>query len=556
MGLTDAIQLDRLDGGTLPRYRLLHEIGRGGMGAVHLAARDGDPDPCVVKRIHPEHETSSTAAKRFLREAELTTLLTHPNIAQTFDVGIAGTDAYIAMEFIPGKDLDQLAQAMRARGAPFPIELAVSIALSVLDALAYAHDAVGPDGAKLAIVHRDLGPKNVMITFSGEVKVIDFGVARARIGDFRTQSGVLVGTVPYFSPEQAKGRPIDARSDLYSLSVWLYELLSGRLMVTSETVVQMLAQVVGDVPAPLDQVRHEVPAALARAIDRGLAKSPRDRWPTARAYAEALRQAAEPGTPAALGALLTERFPQHERAARQAVAAVRQQFEMEHDDAELFSRTRTTARPPDRRAEVAPRRRDRMYLALLALAAGGIGIAWLIRATALVAPPSPSAELVPPPVGVTPRIAAVPVEVAPRRVRAPPPAVAAPSVRRVRAARSTATLDDLLAERGLSPEDLAHQHRLERLVSRWRAAERARDPIAIDRAARAIEAHLFEVTFDPERLRKRLSELKERMSSSDAARFDRRFLDAWDAASRVADRESYRRTCALVDALEGDLEHR
>lgn len=273
------------------RYTILRELGRGGIGAVHLARRDGAMELCVLKRLHVEHEGNESLLKRFRREAQLSAYLDHPNIARVLDAGYEDGDFFIAFELIVGQTLSNLLARLAQNDVWVTAGASLRIALEVLDGLEHAHDRTDPEGQPLALVHRDLSPNNVMLGYSGIVKIIDFGLAAAKLGDFRTKAGQFIGTPRYMSPEQALTRPVDRRSDLYTVSVLLWEMLAGRRLVDKGKVKEMVARIANERPPPLRELAPELPVALSSVVARALEKEPSARFQTAAELAGALRAA-------------------------------------------------------------------------------------------------------------------------------------------------------------------------------------------------------------------------------------------------------------------------
>jgi serine/threonine-protein kinase len=330
----------------LGRYRVLESLGAGGMGDVFLAQREGSPEVCVLKRLRAELLDHESAMPRFSREAQIAALLDHPGIARTIDAGLDGDSFYIAMELIAGIDLFAISMRFHQRKELMPLEFAATIVIRALEALAYAHDARDADGTPLEIVHRDLAPKNLMVTFDGRVKVIDFGVARANVGGFKTASGALIGTLRYLSPEQACAHAIDRKSDLYTLSVVFHEMLSGRPLVRQGELVDMLQAVIAREAPPIRELRPDVPVKLAHVLARGLAKDPSARWPDATAYLEAIRGAARSSelSEEQLAACVREWFPEQAQRVRQRIEEGRRRFEASGErEPEQFTVTRAEA---------------------------------------------------------------------------------------------------------------------------------------------------------------------------------------------------------------------
>lgn len=269
---------------TLGRYRIEAQIGRGSMGAVYLGHDPQIGRQVAIKTLALSREFSGTklveARERFFREAETAGRLQHPDIVTIFDVGEAQELAYIAMEFIRGHDLQMHASASRL----LPLPQLLDIAARVAEALAYAHSQ--------GIVHRDIKPANVMIDpDAGLVKVMDFGVARITDAS-TTRTGLVLGTPSYMSPEQMSGRPVDGRSDLYSLGVMLFQLLTGRLPHNGDSMARLMFQIANE-PAPdVRSIRPELPEALANIVALAVEKRPEVRYVDGRQMAADLRAVA------------------------------------------------------------------------------------------------------------------------------------------------------------------------------------------------------------------------------------------------------------------------
>ncbi|PYQ63947.1 MAG: hypothetical protein DMF53_08760 [Acidobacteria bacterium] len=247
--------------GELGPYRLVREIGSGGMGVVYEAEDTRLRRRVAIKLLPPEHSRDRAAKDRFLREARAASALDDPHICTVHDVGEHDGRLYIVMTYYEGETLKE----RLARG-PLPVDEARRIAIQVARALARAHEA--------GIVHRDIKPANVMLTRRGEVKVLDFGIAKMSGDTTLTRTGSSPGTPAYMSPEQARGEPVDGRTDLWSLGVLLYEMLAGRRPFAGDDEPAVLSAIQSREPERLDRIRPEVPPDLARTVAKALAKEP------------------------------------------------------------------------------------------------------------------------------------------------------------------------------------------------------------------------------------------------------------------------------------------
>ena len=322
------------------------------MAQVYLAQKDGSPDVCVLKQLLGELAGHATAGKRFYREAHVASYLSHPNIARTIDAGFEDDAFCIAMEFISGRDVESMMHLLMRQGRMLPYEVSVAVTLGVLDGLAYAHDALDPEGNRLEVVHRDLSPRNIMLSFDGEVKIIDFGLARGRVDDFKTAPGMILGTLRYVSPEQAVADPIDRRSDLYSIAVVLYEMLTGRPLVSDGKPLEVLTEVVNRIPNLLSEMNPHLPLELDDVLSKALEKAPADRWQTAKAFADALRAAAGPLAQApqeSLGQFARSLFPKEQARAAHVIALGRMRYEalQRGGDEDVAMMTRAGVLPSD-----------------------------------------------------------------------------------------------------------------------------------------------------------------------------------------------------------------
>ncbi len=274
-------------------FRVLSHLAKGGTAKIDIAFRSNDPQIYVVKQLRVDANATLKPKKRLLREAQLIALLNHPNIARIEDAGLEEDRVYIAMHYVAGVDLNDLIKRSMREKHPIPWPVILEIALQTLDGLAYAHDFTDSQGKHLRIVHRDLSTRNIMVDVEGRIKIIDFGIAKADFEEVLTTPGAILGTPRYMSPEQVLREPIDHRSDLYTLSAVLYELLTNRPVVTKTKLVQALKEVVKGAPPPVRSLRPDVPESLVKAIEKGLSKSADDRFQTAQAFKHALAEVAQ-----------------------------------------------------------------------------------------------------------------------------------------------------------------------------------------------------------------------------------------------------------------------
>jgi len=256
-----------LTGRDLGDYRILRRVGSGGMAEVYLAEQGSLSRQVALKVLNHTLATDASYVARFQNEARAAASLVHPNIVQIYEVGQAEGVHFIAQEYVAGKNLGQLLE----REGAFQPALVLDVLRQVVSALCKAEE--------FAIVHRDIKPENILLSRSGEVKVADFGLARVQNTDTKTltQVGVAMGTPLYMSPEQVEGKPVDARSDLYSLGVTCYHLLAGIPPHTGETALAIAVQHLHNTPESLENVRPDLPCSLARLVHRMLSKKPAGR---------------------------------------------------------------------------------------------------------------------------------------------------------------------------------------------------------------------------------------------------------------------------------------
>jgi tRNA A-37 threonylcarbamoyl transferase component Bud32 len=263
------------------RYSLLERVAAGGMAEVFRAKRtgvEGFEKVVAVKRIHSHLSTNKDFVEMFIAEAKMVASLSHPNIVQIFDLGKIDDSYYIAMEFIEGRDLRSILTRARNRGTLLGVDLAAIIVSRVGAALEYAHRQRDPDGHELRIVHRDVSPQNILVSNEGEVKLVDFGIAKAATKASHTDSGSLRGKLLYMSPEQAWGRALDKRSDLFALGAVFFEILTGHLLFSGSSEMSILERVREARFVQPSALNPAVPIELEAIVTRLLKKDPNERY--------------------------------------------------------------------------------------------------------------------------------------------------------------------------------------------------------------------------------------------------------------------------------------
>ncbi|MBS1152875.1 MAG: serine/threonine protein kinase, partial [Myxococcaceae bacterium] len=275
----------------LGRYELVEPLGQGGMGEVWLARLSGAggfEKPAIVKTVLPSLAKDEQFVQRFHHEGKVLVHLSHSNIAQVYDMDQADGVLFMALEYVAGVDVSRLVSQVAKQDELIPVPVAVFIAWQAAEGLGYAHGKAAPDGVAMAIVHRDVSPQNVMISYEGEVKVIDFGIARSTARSHSTQAAMVMGKLGYMAPEQALAEPVDARADQYALAVLLWELLAGRHYIGAGTTPEIMVAMAQPKRQPLPPLRSEVDAGLDAVVQKALSRSPADRYPTTDDFARAL----------------------------------------------------------------------------------------------------------------------------------------------------------------------------------------------------------------------------------------------------------------------------
>jgi serine/threonine-protein kinase len=273
-----------LAGERFGKYQLVRELASGGMAEIFLSVYlglEGFNRVVAVKRVLPQMTASTEFVQMFLDEARLAARLEHPNIVRTYEFGVEDGRYFMVMEYLAGEDLNAVLNRAAATGHQLPIQFVAEVASRVCAGLHFAHELLDAGGQPLGLVHRDVSPGNIVATYFGEVKLIDFGVAKAATNVVRTRTGILKGKVAYMSPEQLRSRGVDRRSDVFSTGVVLWELLAGARLFARETDAATLYAILDDDIPSVQARRPDVPDELARIVERALARAPEDRWATA-----------------------------------------------------------------------------------------------------------------------------------------------------------------------------------------------------------------------------------------------------------------------------------
>jgi serine/threonine protein kinase len=274
-------------------YFLVKLIAVGGMAEIYLARTKGlagFEKQLALKVIHPDYADDRDFVQMLVNEAKIAVGLNHPNIAQTFDLGKINNRYFISMEYVDGADFFQILKRLGDAGATLPIEAALKVAHDTLCGLEYAHTKVDDQGNPLKIIHRDISPQNILVSRHGEVKIVDFGIAKAANLTNKTRAGVIKGKLIYMSPEQAWGDPVDGRTDIFSTGIVLYEALTAGSLYLEKNPVRLLEMVRKAEIKPPSSRRTEISAELDTLVMKALAPRPADRYPSAREFAEIIAE--------------------------------------------------------------------------------------------------------------------------------------------------------------------------------------------------------------------------------------------------------------------------
>jgi serine/threonine-protein kinase len=275
------------------RYKVLERIAAGGMAEVfraESAGLEGFKKLVAIKRVLPHLSEKKQFIGMFLDEARVCAHLSHSNCVQVFDIGVGDNTYFIVMEFVDGSDLKGVIEHRKKMNQPFPVEEACLICVRICEGLAYAHELVDSKGQNLHIVHRDMSPPNVLITRFGEVKIVDFGLAKANSQLEKSEPGIIKGKFSYLSPEVAQGMQVDGRTDIFAVGIMLWEMLAGRRLFLGDSDLETVRLVQKAEIPPLRQYNPKVTPELERVIQKGLAADPAKRYQTARDFGRDLNK--------------------------------------------------------------------------------------------------------------------------------------------------------------------------------------------------------------------------------------------------------------------------
>lgn len=295
------------------RYRVIEKIAAGGMAEVfraESAGLEGFKKTVAIKRVLPHLSQKKQFIGMFLDEARLSATLSHSNVVQVFDIGVGDETYFIVMEYVDGANLKAVIEHRKLIKRPMAIEAACLVAIRTCEGLAYAHEAQDALGQPLGIVHRDVSPPNVLITRHGEVKVVDFGLAKANSQLESSEPGIIKGKFSYLSPEAALGEEVDHRTDVFATGILLWEMITGQRLFMGDTDLGTVRLVQAARVPPLSQYVKDVPAALEQIIGHALARDPKARYPSAREFGRDLNhvlfQMGRPVSSFDLGGLVTD----------------------------------------------------------------------------------------------------------------------------------------------------------------------------------------------------------------------------------------------------------
>jgi serine/threonine protein kinase len=273
------------------RYRVIEKLASGGMAEVfraESAGLEGFKKQVAIKRVLPHLSEKKKFISMFLDEARLSAHLSHSNCVQVFDIGVGDNAYFIVMEYVDGADLKAVLETLKKQGRELAVEEAVFIAIKICEGLCYAHELTDHEGRPFAVVHRDVSPPNVLMTKHGEIKIVDFGLAKASSQLEKSEPGIIKGKFSYLSPEAALGKDVDHRTDIFAVGIILWEMIAGRRLFLGDTdfaTVKLVQQ--ASVP-PLSKINAQVTPDLDRIVAKSLARDPAQRYQSARDLAVAL----------------------------------------------------------------------------------------------------------------------------------------------------------------------------------------------------------------------------------------------------------------------------
>ncbi len=319
---------DGLVGERFGKYLIVGELAMGGMAEVFLGVQrglEGFTKVVVIKRVLPQFGANDEFVRMFVDEARLAARLEHPNIVRTYEFGEVAGRYFTTMEYLPGEDLNKVLNKLARRDQAMPIHLAAGVIARVCAGLHFAHQLTDTSGRPLGLVHRDINPANVVLTYGGEAKIIDFGVAKTNDHP-PTVAGTIKGKIAYMSPEQLLARGIDRRSDIFSTGVVLWELLTGRPLFIRDNEASTVYAIMNDPIRPPSRFRPDVPRELDTIVMRALSRTPADRYDSAEEMQNALEavMSTMPSCdPRTLGRTLEDLFGKERAEAKRSIAQTR-----------------------------------------------------------------------------------------------------------------------------------------------------------------------------------------------------------------------------------------
>lgn len=277
----------------LDKYQLIKRIAVGGMSEIYLASQGGLSHferAVILKCIRGDLETDREVLDMFLDEARIAACLKHPNIVHLYDVGEDGNVPYLAMEYIFGRDLMQISERARAMGQELPMQFIIQVMCSALAGLHYAHEIAEYEDKPLRAIHRDVSPQNILVSFDGVTKIVDFGIAKAEARLSHTQAGILKGKYAYMSPEQVRGRALDHRSDQFSLAVVFYEIITNTRLFQRDTDYSTMEAVDACEIPPVRVLRKDVPRRVVRVLKKAMRRNPKRRFNSCKEMEQSLHK--------------------------------------------------------------------------------------------------------------------------------------------------------------------------------------------------------------------------------------------------------------------------